>query len=153
MNLKKALELKTSEVIGELRVEAEADLMREAIQAIVYDRAQALLAEARAAIAEAEAEFKEADAARVEAEAELEQAQAEFAEAREHYGEPPRSETEAAMDKAYQERLAAQERLEGYRSSVWASERRLEKLRDLAASLAAVAEPELDALRELAALM
>jgi len=160
MNLTEALrgpdvvgKLRDLDVVGRLRVMAEEDLRREAIEGVMYARAQVLLEEARAEAAELEDTIKESDAAILSAEAEVENKQKLFEEAREHYGAPPRSETETAMNEAQQELRAARAELDSHQHRKYQAKPRLDKLRDLEAVLVAVAEPELDALRELAALV
>jgi len=160
MNLTEALrgpdvvgKLRDLDVVGRLRVMAEEDLRREAIEGVMYARAQVLLEEARAEAAELEDTIKESDAASVEAEAKEERVKAEFREAVRRAGEEPGAESTAAQTEAQRAVFAAQELTEGYRRAVSKAKPRLDKLRDLEAVLAAVEEPELDALRELAALV
>ena len=153
MNLEEVLRLETSQVIRELREAAADDLRVEAVQALVYARVQELLLAVRAEADELEAIIEESEAARPGLEAELEGVLAEFAEAREHYGQPPRAETEAAMDAAKQAQLAVQARVQEHHSSASMAKFRLERVRDLEAVLAAVERPELDALPRLAAMI
>ena len=153
MNLEEFLRLETSQVVRDLREAAADDLRVEAVQALVYARVQELLLAVRAEADELEAIIEESEAARPGLEAELEGVLADFAEARENYGQPPRAETEAAMNAAQGALLAVQVRGQEHRSSASMAKFRLERVRDLEAVLAAVEEPELDALRLLAAMI